>query len=168
MSTHNFFELFALPQNYTIDTQLLLSRYRDMQRVAHPDRHADVSPQQKRLAIQRSGLINEAYQTLTSPLLRARHLLECAGVEINMEATGGSPEFLERQMQAHERFQQLNTQNDTEGLAQMAKQLKDEQHTMQKDFASYIEQDDKQAALTEYRHMQFIERLRTQLGTNLN
>ena len=161
--TRNFFELFALPQDYLIDAQLLLSRYRDMQRAAHPDRHANSSPLQKRLAVQRSGLINEAYQTLSTPLSRAQHILECMGVQIDMESTGGSQEFLQQQIIENERLQQLQEARDTEGLRQMSGELDARWHDMQKNFASHIAKNNTEAALDMFRNMQFLERMRSRV-----
>jgi molecular chaperone HscB len=163
--TQNFFELFGLAQNYDIDEPLLLSRYRDMQRAAHPDRHANASPRQKRLAVQRSGLINEAYHTLSAPLLRACHILECTGISVDMESTGGSPEFLELQIRENERLQALQANNDLDGLKEMASALDEQWSAMQKDFSEYMGSNDTEAALGKFRDMQFLDRMRSRVTT---
>ncbi|HXK57292.1 MAG TPA: hypothetical protein PLZ16_11665 [Gammaproteobacteria bacterium] len=52
----NYFELFGLPVGYIIDKVQLAERYRELQRVVHPDRFANASEQEKRLSMQgRSG-----------------------------------------------------------------------------------------------------------------
>ncbi|WP_435338056.1 hypothetical protein, partial [Acinetobacter sp. LH3_13] len=39
----------------------------------HPDRFADASEREQRLALEQSASLNEAYQTLKSPTKRARY-----------------------------------------------------------------------------------------------
>ena len=68
----NFFELFALPVSYEIDNNALRERYRELQRSVHPDRYANASAQEQRLAMQGSTFINEAFETLKDPLWRAQ------------------------------------------------------------------------------------------------
>lgn len=163
MVAHNFFDFFSLPQRYQLDEQLLLTRYRAMQRVAHPDRHAGVAAQQKRLAIQRSGLINEGYETLRAPLARARHLMECAGIQVDDESTTDSKELLERQMSMHERLAELRTDGDPSGLDKMREEIETEWEALQGEFARCMEDARVESAVACYRHMQFVHRLRTQL-----
>ena len=79
--TQNHFELFGLPVAFDIDSQQLAERYRELQRTLHPDRYASASAQEQRLAVQYSGLVNEAYSTLNRPLSRALYLLGLAGVQ---------------------------------------------------------------------------------------
>lgn len=163
MVAHDFFELFALPRSYSVDEQLLLSRYREMQRSVHPDRHVNASAQQKRLAVQRSGLINEGYQTLSAPLMRARHLLECSGVVVNTESTGGSVAFLEEQMALHEELDALRRQKDQSRLAEMEQQMDARWVALESEFASLVESEQADEAMSRYHDMQFVERLRSQI-----
>ena len=48
----NYFALFELPEHYDLDTADLAERYRELQRVVHPDRYANASEQERRLAVQ--------------------------------------------------------------------------------------------------------------------
>jgi molecular chaperone HscB len=101
--SQNYFELFGQPVSFQIDDELLARRYRELQRVAHPDRFANASDRDRRLAMQQASLINEAYQTLRSPLLRGRYLLLLAGVKFNDEhTTTQDTEFLLDQMELRE------------------------------------------------------------------
>jgi len=47
-----------------------------LQQEFHPDRFASKGDVDKRLAVQTASLINQAYDTLKSPLKRAQYLLE--------------------------------------------------------------------------------------------
>lgn len=71
----NYFELFDLPLGFAIDAKRLAERYRTLQAVTHPDRFAVAVDHEKRLSLQASTQVNEAYRTLKDPLARARYLL---------------------------------------------------------------------------------------------
>jgi molecular chaperone HscB len=99
----NYFELFGLPQTYQLDTTALSERYRQLQRVIHPDRFAHASDQEKRLSMQGAARINEAYQTLKDPIGRARYILALQGVNTEGQGrTSQDPEFLMEQMELRE------------------------------------------------------------------
>ena len=78
--TQNFFELFDIPVAFQIDSGLVAERYRKLQQALHPDRFANASDSERRLSVQRTAQVNEAFQTLKSPLLRARYLLQLKGI----------------------------------------------------------------------------------------
>ncbi|MES9845310.1 MAG: Fe-S protein assembly co-chaperone HscB, partial [Candidatus Sedimenticola sp. 6PFRAG5] len=79
----NYFELFGLPAGYIIDAEQLSGRYRELQRVVHPDRYANASDQERRLSMQGATRINEAFDTLKDPIQRARYLLSLNGIDVD-------------------------------------------------------------------------------------
>jgi len=81
----NFFELFGLDASFDLDLQLLSERYRELQREHHPDRHAHKGEREQRLAVQATAHLNEAFETLKTPLLRAQYLLKLEGVDTGEE-----------------------------------------------------------------------------------
>jgi molecular chaperone HscB len=114
--TTNHFELFGLPARFDVDVTGLAERYRELQRVVHPDRHASGTDQQRRLSMQGATLLNEALETLRDPLLRGRYLLRLRGVD--PDARGGQPmaaQFLMEQMELRERLAQLRATDDPLG-----------------------------------------------------
>jgi molecular chaperone HscB len=109
----NHFQLFELPATFDVDLQQLTERYRDLQRAVHPDRYANASEQERRLAMQRTAQLNEAFQVLKNPLSRARYLLELKGVDFNNERdTQQDPMFLMEQMELREALEELQTTDD--------------------------------------------------------
>jgi len=104
----NYFELFGLPVDYLIDGQALSERYRELQRVVHPDRFANGSDQERRLSMQGATHINEAFQTLKDPLRRAQYLLRCHGVDLDADnRTTKDTAFLMEQMELREELAEL-------------------------------------------------------------
>ena len=75
----NAFETFGLQADTNIDLSALASRYRDLQSTVHPDRFANATDVEQRIAMARAVEINDAYNTLKDPVRRAMHLLSLTG-----------------------------------------------------------------------------------------
>lgn len=111
--TQNYFELFGLPVTFHIDTRELAVRYRELQRETHPDRFANASDRDRRIAMQQASLVNEAYQTLRSPLLRGRYLIGLQGVSFDDDKeTTVDPDFLMEQMEWREALATMRDEAD--------------------------------------------------------
>ena len=99
----NHFQLFGLPVSYAIDADALDDAYRALQGEVHPDRHAGGSDADRRIAMQSSTRVNEAYQALKDPIERARYLLALRGIDAFAETdTKLSRQFLEAQLERRE------------------------------------------------------------------
>jgi molecular chaperone HscB len=99
----DFFTQLQLPQKQAIDLNELDRHYRELQARVHPDKHAGGSAMDQRLAMQWATRINEAYQTLKSPLARARYLLLLNDHDVQVESNTAMPEeFLLAQMELRE------------------------------------------------------------------
>jgi molecular chaperone HscB len=92
------FALFELKPSFRLDLEQLAVRYRELARNVHPDRFADASDHDQRLALEHSANLNDAYSTLKSAPKRARYLLALSGPELPLEVTVQDPDFLLQQM----------------------------------------------------------------------
>ena len=109
----SYFQLFGLPRGFEIDAAQLDSRYRELQRIVHPDRFVNAGDQERRLAMQQATRINEGYQTLKDPLRRGRYLLELGGFVFgDQHHTTRDPEFLMEQMELREALGAVRTAGD--------------------------------------------------------
>ena len=77
----NYFELFALEQNYTLDQKHLRKQYLALQERYHPDKAKDEL--QRRKNAEHSMLINEAFKVLKDDYLRAEYILQLKGEALN-------------------------------------------------------------------------------------
>jgi len=130
----------------------------------HPDKFANASDLEKRLSMQQSTLINEAFQTLKSPLLRARYMLQQKGLDLSNESSVNmDSEFLMQQMHLREALEQVRGSGDPESkLILIAKEIDraiEEQITVLTRL--FKEDDDAQLAkIADYvRRMQFMVKL---------
>ncbi|MFT4819857.1 MAG: molecular chaperone HscB [Candidatus Azotimanducaceae bacterium] len=155
----NFFAIFQLPMAYGVDIVALDSRYRELQRSVHPDRHVDASDQDKRLAMQWTTVVNEAHTTLRSPLKRAIYLLKMQ--QVNIEANPDlDPVFLMSQIELREELESLGSGD--EGLASLdvfKARLNEALTQLEADFTSQFEHDLAAAAQTTVYKMQFFVKL---------
>jgi len=109
----NHFVLFHLPQRFAIDMKALESAYHEVQNQAHPDKFAQATGAEKRVAMQWATRANEAYQTLKNPLKRAAYLCELHGVDLQTESnTSMPPVFLMQQMEWREELDDAKAGKD--------------------------------------------------------
>ncbi len=109
----NYFQLLGLDSQFDIDKKLLLQNYRQLQSELHPDKYAHASDMEKRLSVQQSSMVNDAYQTLKDPLRRAIYLLQLHGVHIGDNESSMDSAFLMQQMSYREKLDTLRQQSDT-------------------------------------------------------
>ena len=109
----NYFELFGMPVGFALDASELSARYRELQKVVHPDRYAASGEQSQRLSLQSATMVNEAYQTLKDPLKRAQYLLTLKGLEMDPpQQTLNDPAFLMQQMELREALAGVRDKDD--------------------------------------------------------
>jgi molecular chaperone HscB len=114
----NDFEIFGLSPAFALDRQALDERWKDLQRQAHPDRHASADAATQRQAMQWSVRINEAYQRLKDPIKRAAYLCELNGAPIQAENNTAMPaDFLMQQMEWREALEEATGADELERMA---------------------------------------------------
>ena len=102
--TQNYFELFNLPEKFEIDLEMLQENFRAIQKEIHPDRFATSSENEKVQSMIKSTLANDAYQTLKSPIKRAKYILS---LHQSPEKITLPPDFLMQQMEWEEHFETI-------------------------------------------------------------
>src|SRR5438128_9176274 len=123
--SRNYFELFGLPQRFGCDPGSLENAYRRLQTEVHPDRFASGSDQEKRLALQSSARVNEAYRALKDPVSRAQYLLSLNGIDALSETDTQLPlEFLEGQLERREAIAEAAEQRDSGALDALQRDIR--------------------------------------------
>ncbi|MFT5164243.1 MAG: molecular chaperone HscB [Alteromonadaceae bacterium] len=106
--TVNYFELFNLPFQFEVKLAGVSDTYRELQRVVHPDKFANAGEHEQLIAVQKSAQVNDAFQTLKNPLLRAQYMLAEQGVDLQIEQkTLQDPTFLMQQMELREQLEDI-------------------------------------------------------------
>src|SRR2546428_127562 len=114
--SQNYFALFGLPQRYRFDPEELDAAYRALQRVVHPDRYAAAGDAERRIALQSSARVNEAYRALKDPVGRAQYLLSLRGIDALAETDTAFPaEVLQPELERRGRGRARQSTRDAEG-----------------------------------------------------
>ncbi|MFS0825984.1 co-chaperone HscB [Pseudomonas phoenicis] len=160
MGTVCHYALFDLQPAFRLDLDKLAVRYRELAREVHPDRFADASERERRVALEKSAALNDAYQTLRSAPRRARYLLAIGGHEVPQEVTVHDPEFLLQQMQLREELEDLQDEADIDGVGAFKRRLKLAQNALDDEFAQCWDVPaEREQAERLMRRMQFLDKL---------
>jgi len=151
------FELFGLAERFAQDDAAIDSRWKELQREAHPDRFAADGAAAQRVAMQWSVRINEAYRRLKDPLQRASYLCELRGAPINAQDNTAMPtRFLIEQMEWREA---LDEAQGEEALDRLELQLRTERRDVLQQIERLLDRDnDPAGAAQQVRALMFIER----------
>ncbi|MBU0621546.1 MAG: Fe-S protein assembly co-chaperone HscB [Gammaproteobacteria bacterium] len=157
----DFFSLFNLPRRFQIDGIALEQAYRDLQAQVHPDKFAHLPEADRRLSMQWTTRVNEAFQTLRSPLNRARYLLTLHGVDTQEESNTSMPvEFLMQQMEWREALEEALQAKDMGALETLEQRMQHETRNLQQQLAADLDDTlDFAAASGIVRKLKFLEKL---------
>ncbi|WP_247537325.1 Fe-S protein assembly co-chaperone HscB [Ralstonia pseudosolanacearum] len=155
------FSLFGLPEHFEVDDGALNAAYRTVQSQAHPDRHAQASDAERRVAMQWATRANEAYQTLRDPLKRATYLLHLRGIDVQAESnTAMLPAFLMQQMEWRESLADAKAAGDMPALDDLLAMLRGEKRARYQTLAGLLNGGGHNAAAADaVRQLMFIEKI---------
>jgi len=160
-NSRNYFDLFGMPVAFKLDAESLAQRYRELQRVTHPDRFASGSDRERRLAVEQAALVNEAYQTLRSPMRRGRYLLELNGMTFQDETqTTADPEFLFEQMEWRETLAEIRAQADPLAVVEaLLKTINARRVELERELADSLQEQQWPASVAIVNKLQFITKI---------
>lgn len=159
--TQDHFALFGLAPSYAIDEAALSASYQALQQQVHPDRFAQGSESDKRIAMQSSAQVNEAYKTLRDPLTRAAYLCEHMGAAVKAERHVGTmpAEFLMQQMQWREALAEAEAADDKAAIDALEQQVLEARRDGYALLAKLLDKDHNYAAAAaQVRALMFIEK----------
>ena len=161
----SYFELFDLDLAFDIDFGRLHSEHHRLQAIFHPDRYVNASDQEKRLSVQQASWINEAFEVLSSPVKRARYMLELSGLELNDESeTTSDTAFLMEQIAIREEIDECRSDADPLSCCDhIAKKLRSRAGQFGSEFIASFDRGQLDDARLSSRKMQFVQRILDQL-----
>jgi len=161
----NHFQIFGVPAQFDVDLAALEERYRELQREVHPDRFAGATQAEQRVSMQLATRVNEAYQTLKSPLRRAAYLLGLAGVDPQLETNTAMPtEFLAEQLERREGLAAAAAAGDWQRLIALSSDLRIDEDSLLKRIERQLEARDWSEAAGTLRQLKFLEKFGEEIG----
>ena len=155
----NFFTLLQLPETFVIDLKKLDQNYQNIQKEIHPDRFASLADEAKIVSIKKAAQVNDAYQTLKSPIRRAEYLLHLYDIDIHDEKYTAVPQdFLMQQIEWREELE-THKQNK-EALEKLASGIQRNKNEIMSQLPEFFEnKNDLSNAIRLTRELNFIEKI---------
>lgn len=151
------FVLLGVPEQFRLDPVAIEAGWKKAIAAVHPDRFADRSAAERRVAEQWAGRINEARDVLASDVGRATELLKLRGVDIQTETdTRMDSAFLMQQMDWRERLETA----DEAGRAALASDVAAAKDTEKAVLTNALDESfDAEKARSAVRRLMFIEKM---------
>lgn len=167
--SRNHFELFGLPARFRFDAAVLERAYRELQREIHPDRYATAGETERRLALQSSARVNEAYRALKDPVARAQYLLSLQGIDVFHEADTSLPaQFLEQQLERRHLAGEAYEARDARALAALLEEVRADIAEEERRLAVLLDAEGAwEEARARVRELRFLARLGTDVDAML-
>jgi molecular chaperone HscB len=161
----NHFELFHLPQRFSVDPAALEKAYHEVQNQAHPDKFTQASGAEKRVAMQWATRANEAYKTLKNPFRRAAYLCELHGVDLEIESNTSMPrEFLMQQMEWREELDDAKAAKNLDALETLQQTVRAARQTEIAGTGELLDAGNYDAAALNVRKLMFLEKFTAEIG----
>ncbi|KAI8489009.1 hypothetical protein Bbelb_332330 [Branchiostoma belcheri] len=112
------FDVMDCARTFDIDNSRLSAKYKDLQRLLHPDRFSQHGQVEQDYASAQSAWVNKAYWTLQKPLSRGLYMLQLAGESIEEGEKLSDPELLMEVMEANERLGEAETDEEVRSIAE--------------------------------------------------
>ncbi len=98
----NYFELYELPVQLSVDKRVLKKKYLELSRRYHPDYFIGEESGAQQETLERSAAVNKAYTTFSSADETIRYVLELKGLLREAEKYDLPPDFLMDMMELNE------------------------------------------------------------------
>ena len=158
--SQDYFALFGLPPRYRFDPAALDVAYHALQREVHPDRYATAGETDRRMALQSSARVNEAYRALKDPVARAQYLLSLRGIDALAETDTALPlEFLQRELERREAMDAVQAGADRGGLGVLLAAVRADAAVLEATLADNLEAQAWNAARDAVRELRFLTKV---------
>jgi molecular chaperone HscB len=104
----NYFELFEIPVQLTVDKASLPRKYFELSRKYHPDFFVNGSGEEQTLALERSALLNKALKAFQNPDETIKYVLQLKGLLEEEEKYELPPDFLMEVLEINEELMDVD------------------------------------------------------------
>lgn len=169
----NYFELYELPVQLSINKSLLKKKYFELSRRFHPDYFIQDEAGAQQTALEQSSAVNKAFKTFSNQDETIKYVLELKGILTENEKYNLPPDFLMEMMELNETLDEAAADPQVKAAAlQTVLQQETEMYApVKQTVESYNEGTSTEAELLAvkeyYFKKKYIERLKQQLHEKL-
>lgn len=121
----DYFAFFSLPQKLALDPEAFERQFHALSWKLHPDRFAQASELERKLSLELSSQLNDAYRTLRIPVTRLEYLLSLYGMrKEGAKKQQAPPELLEEVFELNESLDELRAARASGGNEQQMQELR--------------------------------------------
>lgn len=135
--TINYFSLFRTEPKYAVDVIALEKKFKDAQKLLHPDKYVNKSIHEKNLSTENSTMVNKAFEILKSDIERAGYLLSQNGITDLEEGKNSSNSLLMNEM--FELREELEETQNTKELGNFLQRLYSLRRDLHQELANYFD-----------------------------
>lgn len=149
-----------MQESFDLDLEKLTNEYKNLQSQTHPDKFSGADDASRLHAIQLSSIINDAFDTLKSPLKRAAYLLMLNGIdpeENNQNHLNES--FLLQQMEWRDLLDDATEEEDLNIVDNLKQEVMQERENYITEFQDFVNAYNFVDAKPVYNKLQFVEKM---------
>jgi molecular chaperone HscB len=115
------FAVLGIERAFDVDLGQVERTHRELSKTLHPDRFAKSGASERRLALEKAVLVNEAWRVVRDPIQRAEALFLLAGIKVGERAEPQpSADFLMEMMDQREALAEAKAARDLARVEQLA------------------------------------------------
>lgn len=145
----------GIAPRFEVDRLRLDAKFKALQRRIHPDRFAQKSAQEREIAHRVSSLVNVSYAMLKDPVLRAEHMLQLRGVDLDGDAGNSVPADAETLMEVMEAREAISEATDRSAVQEIRKVYAERVRGCLVHFSVAFDEDDIAAASKAFRNVRY-------------
>jgi molecular chaperone HscB len=119
----NYFELFDIPVQFTIDSSALSKKFFELSRKYHPDYYATASGNEQAFALEKSAHLNKAYGIFKNKDKTLHYILQLKGLLADEEKYELPPTFLMQVMDINEQLMDAKMEGDAAKLTSLKNEI---------------------------------------------
>ncbi|CAD1476767.1 unnamed protein product, partial [Heterotrigona itama] len=156
-----YFDIIGISRSYDVKITEIQKKYKELQKLLHPDKYSTKSEKEKQLSENLSSLVNKAYTTLIHPLKRGLYILKLNGITISEETDNINAEFLMEIMEKNEEIE--DAANDEEKIKKLVQDNEIILNNLAKKIADAFRQEDIKKAESFLIQMKYYDSIRNRL-----
>ncbi len=135
----NYFELFEIPVQLKVDANALKNKFYNLSRKYHPDFHTQDSLEIQQEVLEKSSLLNKAWNTFQHPDETIKYVLQLKKLLEEEEKYALSPVFLMEVIEINEQLMEAKAEGDEPAMEKIRSTIEQFQHNIYAPVKNYIE-----------------------------
>ena len=117
----DYFELFNIPVNLSVDKDSIKQKFYELSRKYHPDFYSQASEEEQAVVLEKSAMVNKAFKTFNNAVETVKYVLQLKGLLEEEEKYQLPKDFLMDVMDVNEQLMDAKMEGD-ETLLQSIKE----------------------------------------------